>query len=76
MEDAPFERCYELEDEVFYRKNTGNKVLSTICSYCPYKHKCWGDNIQYLPQQQSQAKNPKFVWYAEINNPKEISNEE
>ena len=75
MEDAPFERCYELEDEVFYRKNTGNKVLSTICSYCPYKHKCWGDNIQYLTQQQSQAKNPKFVWYAEINNPKEISHE-
>jgi hypothetical protein len=75
MEDAPFERGYELEDEMFYRKNTGNKVLSTICSYCPYKHKCWGDNIQYLPQQQSQAKNPKFVWYAEINNPKEITHE-
>jgi len=49
--------------------------LSSICSYCPYKHKCWGDNIQYLPQQQSNAKNPKYLWYAEINTPKEIANE-
>ena len=75
MEDAPFEKCYELEEEVFYRKKTGNKVLSSICSYCPYKHKCWGDNIQYLPQQQSNAKNPKYLWYAEINKPKEIAHE-
>ena len=51
---------------------TGNKVLGTVCSYCPYKHKCWGDNIEYLPQQQSKAKNPKFYWYAEINSPKEV----
>ena len=51
---------------------TGNKVLSTVCSYCPYKHKCWGDNIEYLPQQQSKARNPKYYWYAEVNNPKEI----
>jgi len=75
MEDAPFEKCYELEEEVFYRKKTGNKVLSSICSYCPYKHKCWGDNIQYLPQQQSNAKNPKYLWYAEINKSKEIAHE-
>ncbi len=72
MEDAPFEKCYDLEEEVFYQKKTGNKVLGTVCSYCPYKHKCWGDNIEYLPQQQSKAKNPKFYWYAEINSPKEV----
>jgi hypothetical protein len=28
-----------------------------------------------LPQQQSNAKNPKYLWYAEINTPKEIANE-
>ena len=72
MEDAPFEKCYDLQEEVFYQKKTGNKVLGTVCSYCPYKHKCWGDNIEYLPQQQSKAKNPKFYWYAEINSPKEV----
>jgi hypothetical protein len=73
MEDKPFEKCFELEEEMFYKKPTGNKILGTVCSYCPYKQKCWGENIQYLPQQQSKASNPKFAWYVEINNPRQES---
>jgi len=26
--------------------------------------------LQMLPQQQSQAKNPKWVWYTEVKNPR------
>ena len=72
MEDKPFEKCFDLEEEMFYKKPTGNKILGTVCSYCPFKQKCWGEDIQYLPQQQSKASNPKFAWYVEINNPKEV----
>ena len=40
------------------------------CSFCPYKKSCWGDNLQYLPQQQSKSKSPKWMWYTEVNNPR------
>jgi len=42
-----------------------------VCSFCPYKLPCWGSKLQLLPQQQSQGKNPKWVWYTEVNNPKQ-----
>ena len=66
----PFKRCYEAVDETFRSKPTGNKVLGFVCSYCPYKLPCWGSGLRLLPQQQSKGKNPKWVWYTEVNNPK------
>ena len=66
----PFKRCYEAVDETFRSKPTGNKVLGFVCSYCPYKLPCWGSGLKLLPQQQSKGKNPKWVWYTEVNNPK------
>tara|TARA_Y100000004_G_scaffold156072_1_gene180961 strand:- start:133 stop:1026 length:894 start_codon:yes stop_codon:yes gene_type:complete len=68
--NEPFKRCFSDIEEVFYKKPTGNRVLSKECSFCPYKRPCWGNKIQYLPQQQSKGKNPKWVWYTEINNPR------
>ena len=68
--DKEFKRCFEAEDEYFRKNKTGNKVLGTACSFCPYKFPCWGENLQMLPQQQSQAKNPKWVWYTEVSNPR------
>ena len=68
--DKPFKRCFTDEEEFFYKKPTGNKVLGISCSFCPYKKACWGDNLQYLPQQQSKGKNPKWLWYTEVNNPR------
>ena len=65
-----FKRCFTDVEEVFYKKPTGNRVLSRECSFCPYKKPCWGNQIQYLPQQQSKSKNPKWVWYTELNNPR------
>ena len=65
-----FERCYEDEEEYFRKQKTGNRVLNNTCSFCPYKFPCWGENLQLLPQQQSQGKNPKWVWYTKVNNPR------
>ncbi|BCV06116.1 MAG: hypothetical protein CM15mV126_170 [uncultured marine virus] len=65
-----FERCYEDEEEYFRKQKTGNRVLNSTCGFCPYKFPCWGENLQLLPQQQSQGKNPKWVWYTEVNNPR------
>lgn len=70
VEKAPFKKCYEEVKETFRGKETGNKVLGSVCSFCPYKVPCWGDKLQLLPQQQSQGKNPKWVWYTEVNNPR------
>ena len=71
-EGKPFKRCYDDVAETFRSKPTGNRVLGFVCSYCPYKLPCWGrDKLQLLPQQQSKGKNPKWVWYTSVTNPKE-----
>ena len=71
-EGKPFKRCYTDVAETFRTKPTGNRVLGFVCSYCPYKLPCWGrDKLQLLPQQQSKGKNPKWVWYTPVTNPRE-----
>ena len=75
-EGKPFKRCYTDVAETFRTKPTGNRVLGFVCSYCPYKLPCWGrDKLQLLPQQQSKGKNPKWVWYTSVTNPKEETKE-
>ena len=71
---VPFKRCFNEIEETYRTKKTGNKVLGTICSFCPYKLPCWGSKLQLLQQQQSQGKNPKWVWYTEVNNPRQNDN--
>jgi len=73
---VPFKRCYEDIEETYRTKKTGNRVLGTVCSFCPYKLPCWGSKLQLLQQQQSQGKNPKWVWYTEVNNPRKDDNYE
>jgi len=70
----PFKKCYSEIEETFRTKKTGNKILGFVCSYCPYKLPCWGSKLQLLPQQQSQGKNPRWVWYTEVNNPRKDDN--
>ena len=75
-EGKPFKRCYDDVAETFRTKPTGNRVLGFVCSYCPYKLPCWGrDKLQLLPQQQSKGKNPKWVWYTAVTNPREETKE-
>lgn len=64
--DMPFERCFEDEVEYFNRKPTGSKRLHKTCTFCDYKHTCWGD-IKYKPQTKSKAQNPRHYWYTEYN---------
>ena len=68
---VPFKRQDDDIAETFRGKPTGNRVLGFVCSYCPYKLPCWGSKLQLLQQQQSKGKNPKWVWYTEVNNPKQ-----
>ena len=73
-EGKPFRRCFSDIEETFRKIPTGNKVLGIVCSFCPYKFPCWGkDKLQYLPQQQSKGKSPKWVYYTEVNNPRETN---
>ena len=67
---VPFKRCFDDIEETFRTKKTGNKILGMACTFCSYKLPCWGSKLQLLPQQQSQGKNPKWVWYTEVTNPK------
>ena len=68
---VPFKKCFDDVEETFRGKPTGNRVLDRVCSFCPYKVPCWGNNLKHLPQQQSKGKNPKWVWYTQVNNPKQ-----
>ena len=61
---------FEDEEETFNKKPTGNRVLGLECRFCAYKKPCWGKELQYLPQQQSKALNPKWVWYTKLDNPR------
>ena len=70
-DQVPFKKQYDDIAETFRSKPTGNRVLGFVCSYCPYKLPCWGSKLQLLQQQQSKGKNPKWVWYTEVNNPKQ-----
>ena len=70
-----FERCFSDIEETFRKTKTGNRILGISCSYCAFKKKCWGKDIQYLPQQQSQARDPRWFWYTKVTNPhKEYEN--
>lgn len=58
------ERQFEPEDETYYKKPTGNKVLPTICQMCQYLKPCWPEAVQ-KPKALSKAANPHLVWYTE-----------
>lgn len=59
---AEFKRCFDDEQEIFNKKPTGNSILGSTCSWCPYKLACW-PGAQLRPQAKSKAQNPKLVWY-------------
>jgi len=65
LEENVFERCFEPVEETFRKKPTGNKVLSSECGWCRYRHTCW-PSLKELPALASQAKEPPLVGYIEI----------
>jgi hypothetical protein len=66
--DEPFERCYTEEDESFYGKLTGNKIVPKGCHFCSYRKACW-DNVRTLPKLVTQArtKNPAPTDYTYVH---------
>jgi hypothetical protein len=65
--DQPFERCFEPVPETFYKKPSGNLILSSECGFCAFKHKCW-PNLETRPSLVSKAKEPQMVDYVFIAN--------
>jgi hypothetical protein len=72
MENKPFERCFTDVEEKYRNKLTGNRVLDSVCSFCSFKQECWGDKIEYLPQQvfdsegNPRSKSPRYYWYTHL----------
>jgi len=65
LKENKFERCFELEDETFRGKATGNKKLSRECGFCDFRFACW-DTLKEIPQTMSKAKEPKIIPYVSL----------
>ena len=55
-----FKRCFNFEDELFYGKPTGNKILGKTCGFCDFRFECW-KTLEEKPSKVSKAKEPKIV---------------
>jgi len=65
VKENKFERCFEPEEETWYREKTGNLILNKNCSFCSYRFDCWPE-LQEIPALKSKAKDPKIVPYVKI----------
>lgn len=66
VEDGvPFKRCFEDEEELWYKKPTGNRILNYSCVYCDYRAACW-PNTQHRPNPLSKSKQPNYVYYTKF----------
>lgn len=64
--DSEFKKCFEDEEETFYKKKTGNRLVPMTCTFCPYMKdsKCW-PNAVFKPKALSKAAQPTYVYYSE-----------
>jgi hypothetical protein len=65
LEENVFRRCYEAEEETYYNKPTGNKVLNKECQWCSYRYACW-EGLEERPSLVSRAENPPTISYVFI----------
>tara|TARA_R100001440_G_scaffold5549_2_gene11763 strand:+ start:2240 stop:3136 length:897 start_codon:yes stop_codon:yes gene_type:complete len=72
--DAKFKKCFSDTKEIYkvrtgkdkgIEKETGNRILNTICGYCGYKKHCW-PNAEMHPKITSRAKAKPVVWYSKL----------
>ena len=61
-----FKRCFNFEDELFYGKPTGNKILGKTCGFCDFRFSCW-TSLEEKPSKVSKAKEPKIVPYLNLS---------
>ena len=65
-----FKRCFTDTKETYKAsdgtiKDTGNRLLPSICGFCDFKRTCWPDSIMYR-KVSSNARFPKSVWYSKL----------
>ncbi len=65
--DAPLEKLFMEEDEMFRKHPTGNKLVPMTCVFCQFQKADW-PNAVLKPQAMSQAKEPKPTWYTVYEN--------
>jgi hypothetical protein len=65
LEENVFRRCYEEQEETYYNKPTGNKILGKECQWCSYRYACW-EGLEERPSLVSRAENPPTVSYVFI----------
>jgi len=65
VENGKFQRQYDVIEEMFRKKPTGNTILPFTCSWCDYRESCW-ENLQYRPSVMSKAVDPKWVYYVDL----------
>lgn len=64
VNDEPFRRCFEPQEEYYRRKKTGKYILAKECSFCPFTKSCWPKAV-YKESEDSTAKEPPKKWYLE-----------
>ena len=64
-DNKPLVRGFSDEEETYYRKPTGNRVLQMVCQMCPYVKTCWPEAV-HRPKIPSTAANPPLTWYTHI----------
>ena len=71
-DNRPFIRRFDDVPEVYYKTETGNKVLHNTCAWCDFKQSCW-PTLQLLPHIPSKSRNPDLKYYTYVH--KESDNE-
>lgn len=64
-EKTEFSQEFTAEEELFYKKPTGNYVVPMTCTFCSFMKHCWPE-AELLPKQSSKAESPKKVWYTYV----------
>jgi hypothetical protein len=64
--NAPFRRDFTDIEETFRKKKTGNRILGTACSFCPYKNACW-PGVVHTKDLVSKGQNPRYKYYTFIS---------
>lgn len=68
--NEPFTRNYSDYSELYYKRDTGNRVLKVPCTFCNFKNSCW-PNLQLRPSLVSTAKNKPLTYYTHIEEAKD-----
>lgn len=70
--ERPFTREFQDEEEKFYGKPTGNRLLGYTCSMCEWRFACWPGLLR-KPKAKSEARNRQMIYYTQYSEDNEAS---